>query len=332
MNGQVERYNRTLLGMLRCLPAGDKLDWKSHVNKVVHAYNCTRNDSTGYAPFELLFGRKPRLPIDFIFSEVSSDEPLKSKSYDRFRSKWEDAMREAYRLAAQHAKTAGMKGKIRRDSHLLSSVLAPGDRDLVRNLREKGGPGKMISFWEDQVHVVESRIQNSPVYEIRGEDGKGPIRRLHRNLLLQCNDLLAADAGVAKVFKRERKGRLKHQPRVIPVASSSDSDSSSSGGYVLNPAAKEFIPSHSAGTCTQQSCDNMQNSQQTSESFHSATSSGVGAETVDDTQQSAESIDTDYTRAERVRRPPNRLTYDQMGKPTAYAWQLCCAEGEPVFV
>ena len=138
--------------------------------------------------------------------------------------------------------------------------------------------------------MVERRIQNSPVvYEIRREDGKGPIRRLHRNRLLQCNDLLAA-AGVAKVFKRERKGRLKQQPRVIiPVASSSDSDSSSRGGYVLNPAAKELIPSQSAGTCTQQSCDNVQNPQQTSESFISATSS----ETVDNTQESAESVDTD---------------------------------------
>ena len=151
-----------------------------------------------------------------------------------------------------------MKGKIRSDSHFLSSELAPGDRFLVRNPREKGGPGKLISFWEDKVHVVESRIQNTPVYEIRGEDGKGPIRRLYRNLLLQCNDILAADSGVAKVFKRVRKGRLKHQPRGIPVTSSSDSDSSSSGGYFLNPAAKEFIPTQYAGTCNQQSCDNVQ--------------------------------------------------------------------------
>lgn len=30
---------RTLLRMLRTLPDKDKLDWKSHVNKVVHAYN-----------------------------------------------------------------------------------------------------------------------------------------------------------------------------------------------------------------------------------------------------------------------------------------------------
>lgn len=57
----MDKLNDSLLGMLRILPDGDKLDWKSHVNKVVHAYNCTKNDITGYLPFELLFGQKNKI-------------------------------------------------------------------------------------------------------------------------------------------------------------------------------------------------------------------------------------------------------------------------------
>ena len=60
-NGQVERFNRTL-------PEKHKSRWRDHLNKMVHAYNCTRNDSTGYAPFFLLFGRHPRLPIDLMLN------------------------------------------------------------------------------------------------------------------------------------------------------------------------------------------------------------------------------------------------------------------------
>ena len=40
-NGQVERFNHTLVSMLRTLPESYKSNWKEHLNKVVHAYNCS---------------------------------------------------------------------------------------------------------------------------------------------------------------------------------------------------------------------------------------------------------------------------------------------------
>lgn len=62
-NGQVERFNRTLM-----LTDKDKLIWKNCLNKLIFAYNCTRTEVTGFSPFCLLYGRSPKLPIDMMFN------------------------------------------------------------------------------------------------------------------------------------------------------------------------------------------------------------------------------------------------------------------------
>ena len=54
-------------------------------------------------------------------------------------------MKHAYQLAAKHSHSSGEKAKGYHDQKVRHATLQIGDRVLVRNLSERGGPGKLRS-------------------------------------------------------------------------------------------------------------------------------------------------------------------------------------------
>ena len=51
LNGQCECFNATQINMLGTLPDRPKHTWREHVPTLVHAYNYTRNNVTGFSPY-----------------------------------------------------------------------------------------------------------------------------------------------------------------------------------------------------------------------------------------------------------------------------------------
>ncbi|CAI5636989.1 unnamed protein product [Oreochromis niloticus] len=167
-----------------------------------------------------------------------------------YAEKWRKRMTEAYQVATKNSLSASAKGKSYYDQKVRGVVLKPGDRVLVRNLGERGGPGKLRSYWENRKYVVKEQVSDNPVYVVHPEgNDQGRTRTLHRNLLLLVNDLPVEFPPQPtkltlrsthkqtndRVRGKDREGRIEN-------AETSDSDDDPGSGYWLRvpPTQAEF--------------------------------------------------------------------------------------------
>ena len=61
-NAQCERFNQTLFDLLRTLSKEQKADWPVYIPSLVFAYNATPHSTTGFQPYQLMFGRRAPAP------------------------------------------------------------------------------------------------------------------------------------------------------------------------------------------------------------------------------------------------------------------------------
>ena len=334
-DGQVERMNRTIINMLKSLPEIYKSNWKDHVNKLIFAYNCTRNDSTSFSPFQLVFGRSPRLPIDFMFD---LHEDTKKETYGEYVDSWRSAMQEAYVIAGNNANKNSKGGKRHYDKKIFGACLEVGDRVLVRNLSKRGGTGKLRSYWEDDVHVVVcKKDEDIPVYTVKPEHGKGKERVLHRNLLLPCDHLPLEEPEEAEVINKtvrkrnetkkkscEKKGKLmreKPTETYYDTTDSSEEEWIDRCRFIANKLATQTLPEENDAIMEpySQNVDNIVEDvvEENQESTGSETSEfeDVLEESSPETSDGDEDVYSGEERVKRIRKPRKVFTYDEMGKP-----------------
>ena len=63
-NSPCKRLNHTLQNLLKTLPKDQKPNWPAHLSALVFAYNAMPHSTTGYQPYQLMFGCKAQTPCD----------------------------------------------------------------------------------------------------------------------------------------------------------------------------------------------------------------------------------------------------------------------------
>ena len=68
-DGLVERFNGILKNMLRKFATEERGSWDQLLPFLLFAYREVPQESTGFSPFELLFGRRVRGPLDILHEQ-----------------------------------------------------------------------------------------------------------------------------------------------------------------------------------------------------------------------------------------------------------------------
>ena len=174
-NSQCERFNCTMFGLLKTLTKEQKGHWPAHLPVLTFAYNATPHSTTGYQPYELMFGRKAPAPCDNWLG-------LRQYNDDKSISKvvWVDKQFEKIVQANKRAlKSIQARAKVNERSSGDKDFDIPiGNLVLLRDHPE--GRNKIQDDYKPDLFEVTGKHSNPNAFFVKPLDGKGPIKKVNR--------------------------------------------------------------------------------------------------------------------------------------------------------
>ena len=193
-NRLVARSHQMIMCMIRKLGEDKKADWPSHLAEIVHAYNATQSTVTRYIPHYLIFRWQPRLPVDFVFPTISSNEAPTRETSIRHVDKYIASIWDRLRTALWEAQTQSMAEahwqKWYYDRKIGAVNLKPGNLILVKADAVKERRRSTIGGKKRPWRWCIRSWQTSPLMKWQNQHGKSWV--LHQNWLL----LIASEVGV----------------------------------------------------------------------------------------------------------------------------------------
>ncbi|KAL7631477.1 UNVERIFIED_CONTAM: hypothetical protein RMT77_018226 [Armadillidium vulgare] len=175
-NGLVEKFNGTLKTMLKRLCREQPNKWHKFLGPLLFAYREAPQESTGFAPFELLYGRTIRGPLQ-IMKELwtgETHEPEIRNSYE-YVFLLQEKLSDTMKIVREQLQKAQVKYKHHYDKRAKRREFKAGDSVLILLPTEHN---KLLMQWKGPFPVLEKRNANN--YKIATKKGE---RIYHANLL-----------------------------------------------------------------------------------------------------------------------------------------------------
>nr|XP_054594838.1 uncharacterized protein LOC129162695 [Nothobranchius furzeri] len=176
-DGLVERYNRTLKSMLKKFISINGKDWDKWLPYLLFAYREVPQASTGFSPFELLYGRQLRGPLDILQESWVGPrgEPTNVVSHVL---KMREKMEEATNLVRNQLERVQQQQQTWYDKTDRQRVFNPGQKVF---LLLPTSDNKLLAKWQGPYTVL--RRLGGTTYEIEMPERRNPKQVFHINLL-----------------------------------------------------------------------------------------------------------------------------------------------------
>ncbi|KAK7096005.1 hypothetical protein V1264_005353 [Littorina saxatilis] len=131
-NGLVEKFNATLKSTLKKLCSEQPRQWHRYINALLFAYREVPQESTGFSPFELMYGRTVRGPMQ-ILKELWTkdvDTPEVKNSY-QYVFELREKLEETLEIARENLRKSQDSGKHYYDRKAVNRKFTPGNKVLI---------------------------------------------------------------------------------------------------------------------------------------------------------------------------------------------------------
>lgn len=178
-DGLVERFNGTLKHGLKKFLSTTGTNWHESLPYILFAYRELPHSSTGHSPFELLYGRNPRGPLD-ILKEEWAEPPSQQKDVVTFLTDTYRKLEQAHLSAKSNESAAkeDMAHYYNKRSKMRS--LKPADLVLVLLPSDTN---KLQAQWQGPFPVLEKLSPTT--YRVQTGHQKNQIKTLHINMLTE---------------------------------------------------------------------------------------------------------------------------------------------------
>lgn len=201
-DGQSERNIKTLVKML-AIAAEQKRDWDAHLPYISMAYRSTVQESSGFSPNFLMFGRELAMPVDVMMPMPEEDDATPGE----YAKKMRERLYYAYELARNTLRRSVERQKRLYNQRVFGEKIKEGDVVWVANkVKKKGESPKLSPKWKGPSLVT--KVYNDVIVQVHLTATK--VSNLHVDLLKPC-EMRKEPTWIRRMKKRLKIGRWKDE-------------------------------------------------------------------------------------------------------------------------